>query len=126
MRTFILAVGLLSLLSGCGGEEMGRLKGRLVVNGQPKEFPPSSASVQISLIGADGKPDVTKAYSAVVNPDGTFEVVASGGKLHPGTYQVEIRHPPPKGGAAPVTITTRREVKPGDNDWTIDLANPEG
>ena len=88
----LLPVLLLSAtaMTGCSGGGMGKVKGKLVENGQPTTFPSTQASIQLSPIGPDGKPDLTKIYSAVVNPDGTFEVVASGGEVPTGMYLVAI------------------------------------
>lgn len=124
MRHVLFGAALLALLaSGCGSEAA-KMKGRLVEHGQPKEFPPTVASVQFTLI-VDGKPNPSKSYPAVVNTDGTFEVLASGGQLPPGTYEVEIRGPiGDKKGAAPLIL--KREIKAGQNELTIDVAKPDG
>lgn len=127
-RALPVAAVVAALAAGCGGG-MATVKGKLVENGQPKAFGAFSASVQFARIGDDGKPDPTRLYSAIVNPDGTFELVASGGELPAGTYQVAIDMPVKKGGSrpfAPPTSSLRRELKSGPNDFTIDLAKPEG
>jgi len=130
MRALLLPTVLVALAAcGCGGG-MAKVKGQLVENGNPMTFPPTQVAIELALIGEDGKPDASKAYTAVVNPDGSFEVVASSGEVKPGTYQVGI-HASGKLGSrlkafAPPTSSIRREIKPGANTLTIDLARPEG
>ena len=126
MRVVVLAAALVALAAaGCGSEEPATVKGRLVENGNPKEFAPSTVAVQLSPVGGDGKADAARMFTAVVNADGSFEVVASGGKLPPGKYVVEVRLPG-KGKNGPNTVATKRDLKAGPNDLTIDLAKPEG
>lgn len=126
MRRLALAAALAALAAGCGGKgEPARLKGRLVENGGPREFAPFSASVEVFLLGGDGQPDKAKSFTAPVGGDGTFEVVASGGTLPPGEYEVQVHLPAAKGKAA-TKVVARRELKPGPNDVTIDLAKPNG
>lgn len=116
------------LLSGCSGN-MATVSGRIVDNGQPMKYAATQAAVQLTLMGANGKPDNSKSFTAVVNPDGTFQVVASGGSVPIGTYQVimNIRDEDPK--YKPFTALDsqiRREVKPGHNDLVLDLSKPAG
>jgi len=130
MRRVLPAAVLAALfaVAGCGGG-MAKVKGKLVENGEPKAFAPFSASVQFAKIGDDGKPDETKMYSAIVNADGTFELVASGGQLPAGMYQVVIEMPVKPGQRQPFAAHVspiRRDLKSGQNDLTIDLAKPEG
>jgi hypothetical protein len=128
MRRIPLAAALLALaLAGCGSS-MARVKGQLVENGQPKGFPPTTASVQLTLM--DGaKADLDHTYNAVVNQDGTFEVAASGGQLQPGTYQVAVlvigKLREQYGHLAPEKEPLTREIKPGLNTLTIELAKGE-
>lgn len=128
MRQLILSTSfLLVLLVGCGGGTA-RVKGQILENGQPKAFPGMQASVAFTPVGADGKLETSKSYSAMLNSDGKFEVIASGGELPPGNYAVSIQavgkaNEQFKGfGATDSPI--RREVKPGQNDFQIDLAKP--
>jgi len=70
-------------------------------------------------------------YSALIGPDGTFELVAAGGSVPPGMYRVSLdivipgkageRFKPFAGTGSPL----RRELKPGSNDLVIDLSKPE-
>jgi hypothetical protein len=127
-RVLPVAAVLALIVTGCGSG-MAKVKGKIVENGQPKSFGAFSASIQFTLIGPDGKPDTTKMYSAVVDQDGSFELVASGGELPAGTYQVAIEMPLKKGDRpqfAGPNSPLRRELKSGSNDLTIDLAKPEG
>jgi hypothetical protein len=128
-RRALLAVALLAVVAGCGSGKA-RVKGRLVENGQAKKFPATQVALEFVPLDADGKPEPGKSYTAVVNEDGTFEVVASGGELPPGKYQVTVTatgdlRAKYRAFAAP-TSAIRREIKAGKNDLTIDLAKPEG
>lgn len=129
VRFLCCAFAVMAVVTGCG-PAIGTVKGRLVENGQPTKFPPTSASVQMSPVGADDKPDANVVYSAVVNEDGTFEVVASGGKLPPGKYMVAVEVIGKDGAKYKQFNATvskvRREIKSGSNELTIDLAKPEG
>jgi hypothetical protein len=74
-------------------------------------------------LGADDKPDPNRTYTAMLNPDGSFELVASGGELPAGVYQVTVDIAG-KVGEKYKAFATRRELKPGANDLTLDLARP--
>ncbi|HVK15230.1 MAG TPA: hypothetical protein VM597_41205, partial [Gemmataceae bacterium] len=116
------------VVNGCGGG-MAKVKGKLVENGQHRQFAAFSASVQFAKIGEDGRPDTTKMYSAVVEADGSFELVASGGELPAGVYQVAVEMPVKKeerNAFAPPDSPIRRELRAGANELTIDLAKPDG
>lgn len=130
MRRALVLIALVGLATGGCGSSMARVKGRLVNNDQPMSFPPTAAAVIIAPIGADGKPDQMKSFTAVVNEDGTFELLASGGELPPGQYQIAIQAPGKlkeqlKKFAVP-NSSIRRELKPGSNELVIDVAKPEG
>jgi hypothetical protein len=126
LRSLFLGTGLLALaLSGCGDPPMAKVKGRILENGQPKTFPATSHSVEITPLDESGTPNKGKAFTAVVNEDGTFQVIASGGLLPVGTYTFAVRgmFVKKKGGAEPPA--SKRELKSGDNnDITLDLAKP--
>jgi hypothetical protein len=130
MRCVLLAVALVALAtSGCGGG-MAKVKGRLVSNGQPMTVPGMTVGVVFTPVGADDKPNPTKAYTAVVNEDGSFELVASGGEFPAGKYQVAITATGKmaaqlKAFAGP-NSPIRREFKSGENDIVIDVAKPDG
>lgn len=131
MRRALLFVALAGLAAGgCGGPKLAKVKGKLVTNDQPMTFPLASVGVVLTPLSAEGAPDPSKAFTAVVNEDGTFEVFASGGQLPPGTYQISIQA---QGklkeqlkkfgeGVSPV----RRDLQPGPNELVIDFAKPEG
>ena len=122
MRYVILALALFSILiAGCS-PGTGKVKGQIVENGQPKTFPASSHAIEMSMIGANGEPDNMKSFTAVVETDGTFEVLASGGQVPPGSYRVSVQGPSTKKLTAKVAV--KREIVIGDNDITIDLAKP--
>ena len=125
MRFAFFLAGVAALaLAGCGGPDMAKVKGQIVENGQPKTFPPTSHSVEIAPVDASGSPDNTKMFTAVVNADGSFEVLASGGQLPAGPYPFTVRGPSiaKKGLATPPGA--KRELKGGDNAITLDLAKP--
>lgn len=107
---------------GCGDNTTGQVKGRLVENGEPKAFPPTSYSVEFSLFGPTD-PEKMKLYTAVVDTDGTFQVHASGGKLPIGKYLVTIR--PPASQKAAARQPLEREIKPGMNEFLLDIAKQE-
>src|SRR5690349_19732037 len=127
-RALVAAVVLAALAAGGCGSGKGKVKGRLVANGQPMSFPPTQVAVVFAPVGADGKPDPLKAFTAVVNEDGTFELIASGGELPAGQYQISIQamgamKEKLKGFAA-ANSRVRRELTSGTNDITIDVTKP--
>jgi hypothetical protein len=130
MQRALALVALAALAAGGCGEQKSRVGGRLVNNGQPITVPASQVAVTLTPLTADGKPNPGASYTMKVKEDGTFELVASGGQLPPGTYQVSIlasgklaeQVKPFAGDASPI----RREIKPGPNDLVIDLAKPSG
>lgn len=121
------ALGLV-LLAGCGGGKAARVRGQVVENGQPASFAGMLAAVVFAPVGPDGKPDTNRSQTAVLNPDGSFELVASGGELPVGTYMVGIQVVGKAGAkfkdVGPTNSPIRRELKPGPNDLTIDVARP--
>ena len=122
-RTLIAATLALMFVTGCS-EGKAHVKGRIVENGQPVSFSANQAAVEFSPIGSDGKADSSKTFTAVVNDDGTFEVLASGGEVPRGNYDITFRSYG-KLREKYKDQTLRREVKAGKNDFTIDLAKPE-
>jgi hypothetical protein len=134
MRTRLLAAAAAAvlLLPGCP-EPAGRLKGRVVENGQPVGVPPQTA-LMFTKVGPDDKLDANKSYTANISPDGSFEVVASDGRLPPGKYAVSIESPGKGTGGvlkykekyklpgSPFRVT----VAAGQNELTVDLAQPPG
>ena len=127
MRFALLSAVFVTILAaGCSGGSTGRVKGKLLENGQPKTFPVSTYAVMLTLIGPNGEPDLTKSFTAVVEADGSFEVHASGGALPVGTYQVTIQSPMQKGGTPKaIPPSAKREIKAGMNEITLDIAKPE-
>ena len=124
MRHLCLAVGILALATaGCGGSPTAKVKGQILENGQPKSFPPSSHAVEIAPISVAGVPDNSKMFTAVVNADGSFEVLASGGELPLGNYVFTVRGSSAgKKGTQPPGA--KRELKSGLNTITLDVAKP--
>lgn len=123
----VLLLAAIGLLAGCGPDQA-RITGRVVENGQPVEVQGQAALVFYPDAG--GKPG-DRAYPAGLNPDGTFELVASGGSLPPGVYLVSLEVNGPKTNAGIGRFKdqyklARWELKPGQNDLTIDLAKPGG
>ncbi len=130
MRHTLLAVALAALAAGgCGGSPA-TVKGRLVSNGESMTVPGATVAVTFTRVDGDAKDGSAKSFNAVVNPDGTFEVVASGGQLPVGMYRVSVLATGKladkfKAYAEPGS-PIRRELKPGSNEITIDVAKPEG
>lgn len=124
-RVAVAAVALALLtLTGCGGGDVGRVKGRLTDNGQPVTFATGAqAAVVFQLLTPGGTPDLTKTYTMMLTPEGTFELIASAGELPPGTYQVKL-DVAGKEGARFKKFSTKREVKAGENVIELDLARP--
>lgn len=130
MRRALICVALVGLLAGgCGGSPA-KVKGRLVNNGQPVAVPATQVAVLFAPIDASGKPNALKSFTAVVNADGSFEVLASGGELPPGQYQIAVQAQGKLGeqfkALTPPNSPARRELKSGTNDLVIDIAKPEG
>jgi len=130
LRSTILIV--IPFVAGCGGSSVAMLKGRLVDNGQPFALPPGAGNVGIvfELLDAEGNPVGLKMYIALVNHDGTFAVVASGGELPVGEYRVGIdgnSAKVPQFGLFLLPVTKAKiTLKPGSNDVNFDLAKPNG
>ncbi len=121
------------LLAGCGGGGNAKIKGKVLENGQPVSVAGQAALV-FSPVGADGKAG-DKAYAAGLNPDGTFELVASGGEVPPGDYVVSFEFSGGKGtGETPTGLAkyrasfknVKQTLAPGMNDLTLDLTKPHG
>jgi hypothetical protein len=120
-----------AVMLGCGSTQ-GKVKGRVVENGQPVEID-GQAALMFYLIGADGKPSPAKSYPVPLNKDGTFELVSSGGEVPPGTYLVslDVNAPPSETGLGRLRgrfpypdSKLRQEIKAGMNQVTIDVAKP--
>lgn len=123
-RAVAVATALVCLfVCGCGAS-VGKVKGKLTENGQPLSFAPGAqASVVFTLLGADGQPDKLHAYTMMLEPDGSFELRASGGELPPGNYKVTL-DVAGKDNAKFKRFSAKREVKAGDNAIDLDLAKP--
>jgi hypothetical protein len=127
MRSLLLLIALAVCLSGCGSSQ-GRVKGQVVENGQPVSID-GQAALMFYLLGDDGKPNPAKSYPIPLNPDGSFELVASGGELPPGKYMVTFDINPMSAGSLArfkgrfpyPDSPLRQEVKPGTNTVTVDL-----
>ena len=117
------------LLAGCSSAPA-KFRGQLVENGQPMKVPATTLAIEVNALTEDGKLDPAKLYPAVVNEDGSFEVVAGGGTLPLGKYAIAIqatgKYQTQLKRFAPGTSPIRREIKPGTNEITIDVARPEG
>lgn len=125
---FAAALGV--IVAGCGPDKA-RITGRVFDNNQPVAVPASGDPQSIVFTSLGGDAGAGRMYTAALNPDGTFELVAAGGSVPPGEYRVSFNVIlPGKGGekfkrfrgeGSPI----RRELKPGPNDLSIDLAKPE-
>ena len=132
MRNFFLLFAFaVAFTLGCGGG-VGKVKGRVVEGGQPVTID-GQAALMFYLIGADGKPDHAKSYPMTLSKDGSFEMVASGGEVPPGTYLVTLEVNATKSSTGLGKYKgrfnlqdspLRQEVKAGKNELTIDLAKP--
>lgn len=128
MRFATLALALAAFVAAGCGAPPAKVKGRLVSNGEPLSVSGQVGVTFTALSGGDAK--TAPSYTAMVNPDGTFDVVVSGGELPPGQYQVSIVAVGKAGdkfkGFIGDKSPIRRELKPGPNEVTIDVAKPEG
>ena len=124
LTTFLLVALLAGLCSGCS-EGKARVKGKIVENSQPMTFGANQAALELTPIGPGGEADSNKMVGAVVNADGTFEVVASGGELPPGKYQIAFRGYGKLESKYKAVPPFQRELKSGTNELTLDLAKPD-
>src|SRR4051794_5375044 len=124
MYRLLLTASVVALLAGCDSG-IAHVKGRIVENGQPLTFGMNQAAVELTPLGADGQPDVAKTFTAVVNADGSFEVVASAGKLPTGQYQIAFRGYGAMASKGKGIPPFKREIKSGTNELVLDLAKPE-
>jgi len=109
---------------------MGQVKGRVVDNGEPIAVD-GQAALMLYRINDAGQPDEAQSYPIPLEKDGTFELVASGGSVPPGTYLVTlmVHGADPKKGigryknAFPYPDSKLKQtVEPGSNEVTIDLS----
>lgn len=122
---------------GCGGSKQSSLHGQLFVKAGEKLTLEKGEQAFLSLTGLkpDGTLDMERTYPCHVNPDGSFQMAASGGELPPGTYRVSLTVSPQvpqpgkgpsdrfKGKYARERSKLKIEVKPGRNDLAIDLSS---
>lgn len=124
MRNLILSVALSAAVVALGcSSKAGRVKGQVVENGSPVKVQ-GQAALMFDLVGPDGKADPTKGYPVPLNPDGSFELVASGGDVPPGTYRVTVQVNGPKAASGIFHYkgqSLTQEVKAGSNNLTIEL-----
>ena len=137
-RSLVPGLLVLVAVAGCGGE-MARVKGRLVNGGSPVA-PPPGARISLLFEPVEGGPgaDARRFFPAILEGDGTFEVVASGGQVPPGTYRVSLTFssadsrqsaPPVPAELAPFTRADsplRATLEKGSNTLEVDLARPKG
>jgi hypothetical protein len=81
-------------LSGCGGDDKLRARGRVVKGGAPFTVPEEEyVRVTFYPIPADGGRPNNTYVATYSNGDGTFQVVGADGKgLPPGKYRVSVEH----------------------------------
>jgi hypothetical protein len=127
----ILVAGLALLVTGCGASNEATVKGKVVANGQPV----TGGSLTFSPMGSTG----AEAAIGTVNADGTFSLSAhsaEGASL--GKHRVLYTAPPPDvpadwtGQGLPPGVKPSPyanlvpkegevELKPGDNEVTVEL-----
>src|SRR5437870_3877751 len=94
----------LLVLPGCG-DGLARVHGQLLeAPGQKFTLAAGEqAMMTFHALRPDGQPDPLQFYSAIVHPDGSFDVQVSGGSVQPGTYRVSLAVVPMTGpgGARP-------------------------
>ena len=142
----VLVLGSAITMAGCG-TDAGTLKGSLVDGGKPVGSEGQQVSLSFHPAKPDGAFDGSNCSTAVLNSDGSFEFVASGGTLKPGLYKVVIAGSLGS-GTGPGTQSTAKEknkkpdrfaghstfaaskltvtVEAGKNDVVIDLSKPTG
>ncbi|WP_162659575.1 hypothetical protein [Tuwongella immobilis] len=137
-----LLFGLMLLTnSGCGDTGKSTLKGQLQKSdGSPFALQAGEqAFLTFCQVGESGAINSEATYPAMVQGNGQFEVIASGGELPPGKYRVALqilagsavtKSGTPKqadrlkGAMSPEKSKTEITVQPGSNDLQIKL--PEG
>lgn len=88
-HAMLLVLCSLVFLAGCGGPPPVMVKGKITQDGKPVTVGPSG---KIELIFEPEKDDAGRAYPAVVQADGTFEVVGRDNRgIVPGKYKVNVR-----------------------------------
>lgn len=139
---YALVFGSICGAAGCGADA-GTLKGSVVDGGKPVGSEGQQVSLSFHPAKPDGSFDEGNCSTAVLNGDGSFEFVASGGTLKPGRYKVVIASASAPG---PGTQSTAKEkskapdrfaghstfaaskltvtVEAGKNDVVIDLSKP--
>lgn len=125
MKNLLLCVllAVVTFVVGCGGG-MAKIKGQVVENGTPLPVE-GQVALMFDLLGPDGNTDPSKSYSVPLNPDGSFELVVSGGSVPPGTYKVSVLvngEKKDKGISHYKGQSLQQEIKAGLNTLTIDLA----
>lgn len=140
-RQVWIAWGLLAGLcvwGGCG-EPTARVRGQLY-EGDGRKFTlqdGEQGAIMFFALSSDGQLDPLHVYSALLMPDGAFEVQVSDGRIPVGKYRIALDlgfTGPPDGkkhrrgdrlagrfsrDQSPLTV----ELKSGDNNLSIDLAS---
>lgn len=118
------------VVAGCQSD-LGHIQGLVVENGQPVKVD-GQAALLLYRINDSGKPNEAQSYPIPLSADGTFELVASGGAVPPGTYMVTLMAMGMEQGIgrykddfAYPDSPLRIEVEAGSNEVTIDLAQPQ-
>ncbi len=140
-----LLIGSIFGAAGCG-TDTGTLKGSLVDGGKPVGSEGQQVSLSFHPRKPDGAFDEGNCSTAVLNGNGSFEFVASGGTLKPGTYRVVIAGASSASGPGTQSTAKEKSKKPdrfaghstfaaskltvtivaGKNDVVIDLSKPAG
>jgi len=120
MRTrVILVLFALAPLCGCGGANMAPVKGRVMFNGKPVK----EAAVTFSPLGAKGQKETGKPGTGFTDEEGKFELSTfrnyDGALVASHSVHVTLDDTNPTKCKRSKSATL--EVKPGDNDFTIEM-----
>jgi hypothetical protein len=119
-RFRLAALGLTALLvGGCGGQPMAPVSGKVVFNGKPVK----DAAVTFAPQGAEGQRETGKPGTGFTDADGNFSVSTFkpyDGALV-GTHHVHVMLDDTNPAKCKRTKDLTLEVKPGGNEFTIEL-----
>ena len=122
-RVGLCVVGVVALLlPACGGQQMAKVKGRVVYNGQPVK----EAMVMFSLTGEPEQKETGKPATAQTDENGNFELSTFSnydGALV-GNHTVHVTLDDTNPAKCKRSKALALEVKPGSNEFTIEMDPP--